>query len=481
MHHSAQVEKEEDDKAAAMKADELFFVDTAGDVESRTNKKRRLQKEKKEAEAALAAQRKAHTQKKQPRRKRKASAAAAEEAQEKKAKAEADEAEVEDVMEDDEEGDEVDQALKELAEEEAAGNARRTRRNREHRVKRTEKLRKVAALKAREAEEKKLRKAGKKTAKPKSSIDPWKISGQQGLDIWGEEEKPIVPTDEKGFKAGFVSDKDLWRPRGEKLRGIRAKNDVLVKAGSMQVAHPGQSINPAPESHQALLQQALEIDTKEREDEEYLLARLRGEFPNATPSEPLPEYDWDGKDEERTDASRLVKNKKMSVPQRNKKARHKALLAEQARIKEQKRQTKQLHMIKSLKKSVANETQQQKEDRDRIERLKVEQPDAQQAPTLGPYQMEEMFPEVMLTEEIEATGGSLRDVRPTFQGVKDQFKRFERRQMIEPRVYQEKHLTRKKFMPKQIDRHKNWTLESEAPGCSRAKKPKAKKAAAVSA
>jgi len=201
------------------------------------------------------------------------------------------------------------------------------------------------------------------------------------------------------------------------------------------VAHPGLSFHPDAESHQKLLEKALEIDQKEEAEREAINKKLRGEIP-IEPNPLLPKEDDPANQiEEATPADRAPPERRLTKQERKKKARIKAM----EKLKKAKEKEKELRIAYSQLGAYKKQLKQQEEEaKKRKAELEEKKKNPNKPPRLGPLPLKEDFPEIRLTSELDP---SLKNVKPSKLLVYDQFKRFQEKALIEPRK-------RKKQKPK---------------------------------
>lgn len=213
---------------------------------------------------------------------------------------------------------------------------------------------------------------------------------------------------------------------------------------ALEIAHPGQSYRPDREQHQDAIGEALSIEIRRNEAEEYkktplsngLSAFTQGFIIRESDSEESSEEDDD--DETNVASGKLIKKKdKLTRAQRNKQKRVKA---EQTALLEKKQMKQFMHQINEVKKhdkAVKEADQKNLERQKELSLLKeekkarplgkdlwnsVSQKDPIRAPSLP----------VALTEELEGknNGGSLRTVTPKGSLVTDRLESMVARGMV---------------------------------------------------
>lgn len=219
----------------------------------------------------------------------------------------------------------------------------------------------------------------------------------------------------------------LNRKKQRRSKHIEKSKTHVVQAG-LRVSHSGTSVNPSHEDHQAALQQAHERDVKERAEWAAIHAALQPAPLSGPIAQAPPEWD---------DESEIITKKKakraLSKAERNRQKRIAAKKREQEKAKKEKSFLKQLGRVEIIQKEVAKQERKKQQEKEKIEHLKATQPDRR--PRLGKHKFEEAHPEVPLTEELK---GSLRETKTSVHGLRDQFKRFQEKNMIPTTIKQKK-------------------------------------------
>ena len=213
---------------------------------------------------------------------------------------------------------------------------------------------------------------------------------------------------------------------------------------ALELAHPGQSYRPDKEQHQDAIGEALSIEIRRNEAEEYRKTPISNGMSAFTQGFIIRESDSEeSSDEEEEDENndgtgKLIKKKeKLTRAQRNKQKR---VRAEQVALLERKQERQFMHQINEVKKhdkAIKNADKKNFERQKEIAQLKeeknsrplgkdlwdaVSQKDPIRAPSLP----------VALTEELESkpNGGSLRTVTPKGSLVTDRLESMVARGMI---------------------------------------------------
>ncbi|XP_043974750.1 ribosome biogenesis protein NOP53 [Gambusia affinis] len=250
-------------------------------------------------------------------------------------------------------------------------------------------------------------------------------------DIWGQEPKVLA---------------DPWylQQTGKKLvkrpEKLNEKPSVLP---AVEVIAPGGSYNPDFFSHQALLQEAHQVEVQKKKQEDKLERQLAiNKQDRATEETNLREEVEGLVEEEENDDEELTPSKEddeaalaaIAVTQKKTEKQIKKEKAE--KLKEQQRltsrrqteQQQQLFQLRSIKASIR---QQEEKTKSKQMRRRVKQ-EAQKAQPrrLGKLKFQAPDLDVQLSDEL---AGSLRQLKPEGSILKDRFKSFQKRNLIEPR------------------------------------------------
>jgi len=107
---------------------------------------------------------------------------------------------------------------------------------------------------------------------------------------------------------------------------------------------------------------------------------------------------------------------------------------------------KQLQKIPEVLQTIDEEEKKSTIEKEKLKELK-KNPD--KPIRLGKTLIQKDFPEILLTEEVG--GGHFRNIQPSVKVVKDQFKRFQERNLVEPRL---KNRLRRRYKLKEYERFK---------------------------
>lgn len=248
-------------------------------------------------------------------------------------------------------------------------------------------------------------------------------------DIWAENQNPekgvqLEKARNKGFEVDVtpmeVRKRVYMRPRDKKH--VEKAKEHVDPTGT-KVAPSGASFNPDEDERQAALQVAYDIDQKERADKAKLHEQLNP--PSNIVENALPEED---------DESALFPSKKAAKAktkaQRNAKMRQIQEEYEKEKEKTQAKLGKQIDRLGSILSEVKNEEKKSKSKRDALAKLK-EHPDKR--PKISKHAFVPAFPTVPLTSELSKQR-SMRETKPSAHLLREQFKRFQEKNVIETRV-----------------------------------------------
>uniref|UniRef100_UPI0037E7F280 ribosome biogenesis protein NOP53 n=1 Tax=Semicossyphus pulcher TaxID=241346 RepID=UPI0037E7F280 len=248
-------------------------------------------------------------------------------------------------------------------------------------------------------------------------------------DIWGQEPKNTA---------------DPWylQQTGKKLvkrpEKLNEKPSVLP---AVEVIAPGGSYNPDFFSHQALLQEAHEVEVKKKKEEDKIARQLAVNREDTATEETILREQVEGLVEEENEEAAapneeggdvavgaITRSAKKTERQRKKERADK--VKEQRRLAGRQRndQQQQLFQLRSIKAAIK---QQDHKTKDKQTQRKANQ-EAQKAQPrrLGKLKFQAQDLEVQLSDEL---AGSLRRLKPEGSVLKDRFKSMQKRNLIEPR------------------------------------------------
>jgi nucleolar protein 53 len=259
---------------------------------------------------------------------------------------------------------------------------------------------------------------------------------------------------------------DLWDKEADAAAAEAAKNDILASlpipkkirkpkemklqrpAPAIEIDAPGCSVNPDRELHQDAVAVAVAAEMKKIYDKDL------------EPTAPLALVDYDPETDELAmlqvdaendaeeeeedsendeDGTALLKKgsktglaKKKTLKDRNRQMRRRVEDEDIARRKKERKQRHDLTQLKTINKDV-DETLADREERVRRRQADLAERNATEPPRLGKQKYVPLPVQVMTTEELAESGGSLRKLKPTATLAMERFKSLERRGIIEPR------------------------------------------------
>ncbi|XP_041850907.1 ribosome biogenesis protein NOP53-like, partial [Melanotaenia boesemani] len=249
-------------------------------------------------------------------------------------------------------------------------------------------------------------------------------------DIWGQEVKDssdpwyLQQTGKKVFK----------RPET-----MKQKPSVLP---AVEVIAPGGSYNPDFLSHQALLQEAHEVEVKREKQESKIEKQLAVNKEDTATEETVLREQVEGLVEEEMDEEEEASNEdddeeavagiavaeKKTEKQRKREKAEKIKELQRLASKQQTVQQQQLFQLRSIKASIKQ--QQQKTGAKQMERKAKQEAQKALPRRLGKLKFLAPDLEVQLSDELP---GSLRQLKPEGSILKDRFKSLQKRNIIEPR------------------------------------------------
>lgn len=279
----------------------------------------------------------------------------------------------------------------------------------------------------------------------------------------------LVPTETSFLPSSIDSAFDAPVQPASKLSNKQLKARRIAQANAkphlaVEIAHPGQSYHPDREQHQDAIGEALSIEIRRNEAEEYKSRPISegmsaftkefilGDSDSEEESSYEEEEEVDGREEVGT--TKLIKKQdKLTRAQRNKQKRVKA---EQTALKERKlrkqlaHQLNEVHVHNKAVKKVEKEHIERQRELAKLRNEKRAQPlgkdvwsnlsqrDPIRAPSLP----------VALTEELQGFGGGLRTVTPKGSLVTDRLESMVSRNMIQKKKADGRRIVQGKRRPK---------------------------------
>ncbi|KAF3848058.1 hypothetical protein F7725_021086 [Dissostichus mawsoni] len=220
------------------------------------------------------------------------------------------------------------------------------------------------------------------------------------------------------------------KSRVKRPEKLNAKPSALP---AVEVIAPGGSYNPDFFSHQALLQEAHDVEVKKQKAEDKLVRQLAVNKDHLATEETIFREQVEGLVEQEDDDNNDEKQEMMMALKKTEKDRRKEraeILKEQSRQadKEQTFRQQQLFQLRSIKTSIKQDEADTKVKQ--IQRKANQEAEKSQPRRLGKLKFQAQDLEVQLSDEL---AGSLRQLKPEGSVLKDRFKSMQKRNLIEPR------------------------------------------------
>ena len=263
----------------------------------------------------------------------------------------------------------------------------------------------------------------------------------------------------------FSKSTDEFNLKRKSIVAVQTRKKRLRKAAAVEIDGAGCSLNPDFDAHQEALAEAVAAEMRKQYDKELLPVappktvawedyEHRGELERL-----LVEDDGDDdSDEDDSDGEReggrakdvdgdigARQGKKKTIRDRNRQARNKALQKELEAKRQEKKQRRDLANLKQITEEV-REYEEGLNDRLERRRADMEELMDSQPPRLGKHRFKPMPVQVLTTDELKASGGSLRKLKPTNVLAVERYKSLQRRGIIEPRVKTFKSGKQKKYI-----------------------------------
>ncbi|XP_029964890.1 ribosome biogenesis protein NOP53 isoform X1 [Salarias fasciatus] len=250
-------------------------------------------------------------------------------------------------------------------------------------------------------------------------------------DIWGQEPK---------------DSSDPWylqqtgKKRVKRPESLKEKPSVLP---AVEVIAPGGSYNPDFFSHQALLQEAHDVEVKKKKQEDKIERQLAFDKKDTATEETKLREQVEGLvEEEEEDEAEAATNQEEedvavgAIALAQKKTEKQRKKEKALKIKEQQRladrqktdRQQQLFQLRSIKASIKQREQSTKQKQ--ISRKAKQEAQKSQPRRLGKLKFQPQDLEVKLSDEL---AGTLRQLKPEGSILKDRFKSLQKRNLIEPR------------------------------------------------
>lgn len=256
----------------------------------------------------------------------------------------------------------------------------------------------------------------------------------------------------------FAKRVEEFNLRNKSIVAVRTRNKRLRNAPAVAIDAAGCSLNPDHEAHQEALAEAVAAEMRKQYDKELLPVAPPNtiaweDYEHRGELERLLVEDDDNEDDEASESdsdgevgrtgTRPVRKK--TIKDRNKQARNKALQKELEMKRQEKKQRRDLQNLKQINGEV-EEYEQDLNDRQERRRADMEELVNSQPPRLGKHKYKPMPVQVLTTEELQASGGSLRKLKPTNVLAIERYKSLQRRGIIQPRIRTVKTGKQKKYI-----------------------------------
>lgn len=259
------------------------------------------------------------------------------------------------------------------------------------------------------------------------------------FDLWEERDSELAK--HEAFEKEFGFDEDWFQPmrKKTKLYASDKSAEATKRSGraAIEIAAPGASYHPDYESHQELLQDALDFWTKRADNSKKAINRM----PRLkTAAEPI--VFAESEDDEAASADSGSDEEEEEVPKENiahipRKSKEEIKKSERRYIHERrlgaieirKEQNRQFTAINALVRKLDDEQLTREAERQAREEMEEDRAGSKIS-RIGPLHYQHRAPEVLLTEELP---GSFRTIKPASSVMEDRFASFQRRNMIEAR------------------------------------------------
>ena len=256
----------------------------------------------------------------------------------------------------------------------------------------------------------------------------------------------------------FAKRVEEFNLRNKSIVAVRTRNKRLRNAPAVAIDAAGCSLNPDHEAHQEALAEAVAAEMRKQYDKELLPVAPPNtiaweDYEHRGELERLLVEDDDNEDDEASESDSdgevgrtgTRPARKKTIKDRNKQARNKALQKELEMKRQEKKQRRDLQNLKQINGEV-EDYEQDLNDRQERRRADMEELVNSQPPRLGKHKYKPMPVQVLTTEELQASGGSLRKLKPTNVLAIERYKSLQRRGIIEPRIRTVKTGKQKKYI-----------------------------------
>ncbi|XP_038072769.1 ribosome biogenesis protein NOP53-like [Patiria miniata] len=267
--------------------------------------------------------------------------------------------------------------------------------------------------------------------------------GQATYDIWGEDATKVIK------KGGIEADEHFLRETKKKPKKLPPRyQDKPSKLPAVEIIAPGASYNPSLEDHQDLVNATYEIELKKQKDEERLerwhkIPKLSAKQVQETYIDEMSaglfaEEADQGVEPETTkgEAEGVLPNPPTTFENRKTKKRkrkEKELKEKEKQVKAEKLQRirqNEVYRLRSIAKEISEKDAQFEAERMKREQRQKEMENVPRA--VGHHKLEEEPMVIKLSDELV---GSLRELKPEGHLLRDRYKSFQKRNIIEARTW----------------------------------------------
>lgn len=271
-----------------------------------------------------------------------------------------------------------------------------------------------------------------------------------------ENGKALVP--KEGKYDIFSKEAVEFNIRNKAIKAVQSWRKSLRHVAAVEIDADGCSINPDYESHQEVVAEAVAAEMKKQYDRDLLPEappkvvewedfEEKGELEKllVESDSEVEEEESDQEEEGKVEVKGAQVNTKKTGKDRNRQARNKALEKEVEIKKREKKLRRDLENLKHISETV-KELEEERNDRRQRRQADRKELEDSAPPRLGKHKFTPLPIQVMTTDEIKESGGSLRKIKPTPILAKERYKSLQRRGIIEPRVKAQKSGRKKKII-----------------------------------
>nr|CAG4641749.1 EOG090X07H9 [Eurycercus lamellatus] len=272
---------------------------------------------------------------------------------------------------------------------------------------------------------------------------PEKLRSTFDFDLWGEKGDSIMIGDKKVVALDLSEELKTYTMEKTGSRVYSRPKSMFAKTSTLQpveAPHPGTSYNPTFEDHQALLQEAYQVEVKEMTQEAKIkrqLGPMRKKIPVVQKeSEWMTEMSQGLADDDETAGTEVEPPVVRPTKPKTRKQKLKAKMLKKQelhrkKLKEDKKRMQEFNRLRSIRREIRKGEERAvvlAEKRQKEKVAKMSKP-----AILGRYKYVEPPVEVNMSDEIS---GSLRSLKTEGHVLIDRYKSLQRRNVIEPRIRQ---------------------------------------------